>query len=89
MEPPAMIVDVGINGGGMDCRAESKAANAGWASRRVSSDSGSDRVAFGVAKPKPNEVVNEKESGADRRADAGGFQSDIVGAARNVAESSN
>jgi hypothetical protein len=69
----------GVDGGWMDCGAESEVANASWASRRVGSDSGSDRVAFGVAKPKPNEVVNEKESGADRRADSGGFQSGIVG----------
>jgi hypothetical protein len=74
----------------MDCRAESEVANASWASRRVGrSDSGSDRVAFDVAKPKPNEIVNEKESGADQRADAGGFQSGIVGTARDVAKSSD
>jgi hypothetical protein len=81
----------GVDGGWMDCRAESKVANARWASRRVGSDSGSDsgsdRVAFGVAEPKPNEVVNEKESGADQRANAGGFQSGTVGTARDVAKS--
>jgi hypothetical protein len=46
----------------MDCRAESEVAYASWASRRVGSDSGSDRVAFGVAKPKPNEIVMRKKA---------------------------
>ena len=48
-----------------------------------------DRSAIVVAKAKGVEIVNRKESGASEATNGGGFESGVVGAARDMAKGRN